>query len=151
MIAHAYDTHSAPGKGGANFIVEIDKTDLTESGAGTAQTFTFPVVAKQGVELVHAELPEAFVSSDGTLISTAVIVGDGGGTNRFLTSTELNAAGTEVFLKGGTNSTIPYVYTVDDTVDITITPTAAKSLNTHTAGKLRLFFRITDPRPGGTI
>ena len=101
-----------------------------------------------GVELTGMELVTAFVSSDATLLSTAVVVGDGSSTNRFLTSTELNAAGTEVFLKGGAPalSAVPYVYTADDTVDVVVTGTAAKLLNTHTAGKVRFYFTVTDAR-----
>lgn len=132
----------------ATHVVEFGYADLTNATA--TQTLS-PVViaAKMGVEVVALELPEAFVSSDATLISSSITVGDGGSATRFLSATELNAEGTEVFLKGGTlaNTSLPYVYTGDDTVDIFVTGTTGKALNTHTAGRGLLYLRITDARP----
>ena len=87
-------------RGGANLGVELTAADLT-TASGAQTTALFDVAAKMGVRLVCLELVQPFVSSDGTLTSTAVVVGDDGSTNRFLTITELNEAGTEVFLKGG--------------------------------------------------
>lgn len=134
-------------RSGANLCVELSYADLTD--ADNAQTIAlFDVKAKMGVRLTEMETVDAFVSSDATLISTAVIVGDGSSTSRFLASAELNAAGTEIFLKGGALalSAVPYVYTGDDTVDAVVTATAAKLLNTHTAGKVRFYFQVTDAR-----
>lgn len=131
----------------ATHVAEITYADLT--AAGNTQTLSgIPIAAKMGFEVVGAQLTEAFVSSDGTLASTAITIGDGGLATRFLSSTELNTQGTEVFLKGGTlaNTSLPYVYTADDTVDVFFTATAAKALNTHTAGRLLVYCNITDAR-----
>jgi len=120
----------------ATHAVEITYADLT--AATNTQTLSPVVVAdKLGFELVALILTAAFVSSDATLISTSVTVGDGGSATRFLSATELNEAGTEVFLKGGTlaNTSLPYVYTGADTVDVFVTGTSGKLLNTHTAGR----------------
>lgn len=134
-------------RGGANVGVEIVAADLTAATA-TQTINLLTVAAKMGAALVSIELKEAFASSDETLISTAFTVGDGSLATRWLSSTEANAAGTEVFLKGGTlaNTALPYVFTGDDTIDLFLTATTGKALNTHTAGKLRLYFNVTDAR-----
>lgn len=132
----------------ATHATEITYADLTATGA-TQTLSPVNIGDKMGAEVVAIELPEAFVSSDASLISTAITVGDGGSATRLLSSTELNAAGTEVFLKGGTlaNTSLPYVYTTDDTVDVFVTGTSLKALNTHTAGKVVIYWKITDARP----
>jgi hypothetical protein len=121
--------------------------DLT-AAAATQTLSPITVTAKQGMEIVAIELVENFVSSDGSLISTSVTVGDGGSATRFLSATELNDAGTEIYLKGGTlaNTSLPYVYTTDDTVDVFVTCTAGHNCNTHTAGKVLIYYRLTDAR-----
>lgn len=148
MLFHPYDNQSGLDKGGATHVAEVTYKDITAStDTGNTKTVAlFTIPANTGAELVHMEMPEVFVSSDGTLISTAITVGDGGSANRHLTSTELNQAGTEVFLKGGVTATPPYVPTADTATNCYFTATATKALNTHTQGKLRLFFRLTDYR-----
>src|SRR5437763_1645393 len=85
---------------GATHICELGFADLTAASA--AQTINIgPSAAKQAWTLILARLAQAFVSSDGTLISTTITVGDTGSAARFLASMELNAAGTTVFLKAG--------------------------------------------------
>lgn len=130
----------------ATHVIEITYADLTDAGA--TQTLSPVAIAdKMAFELVWAQLVEAFVSSDAGLISTSITLGDGaGGVSLFLTDTELNAAAAEVFLKPGDGVTNPKVYTGDDTVDVYFTATVGKALNTHTAGKLRLYCNITDAR-----
>lgn len=128
-----------------NFEVLITHADLTDAVASEAQTLTFPIADKMSVRCVRMILDEAFVdASDTANASTALIVGDGGSTNRFLTSTELNSHGTEVFLKAGVD--LEYPYTTDDTVDMTFTPTSGKTLAALTAGQVRLIFQVTDER-----
>lgn len=121
--------------------------DLT-AAANTQTLSPINVTNKMGFELVGIELIEPFVSSDGTLISTSVTAGDGGSATRFLGATELNAAGAFVSLKGGALNlnAVPFVYTVDDTVDFFVTGTGGKLLSTHTAGRARFYFRVTDAR-----
>lgn len=128
----------------ATHMWDMVAADLTAAIA-TQTLSPINVQNKMGFELVGVELITPFVSSDGTLISTAITMGDGGSANRFLTSMELNAAGAFVSLKGGalSLSAVPYLYTVDDTVDIFVTGTAAKLLSTHTAGLARFYFKVT--------
>jgi hypothetical protein len=118
--------------------------DLT-AAANTQTLSLINVMNKMGFELVGVELIRPFVSSDGTLVSTAITMGDGGSANRFLASMELNAAGAFVSLKGGNLSlnAVPYLYTVDDTVDVFVTGTGGKLLNTHTDGLARFYFKAT--------
>lgn len=131
----------------ANVRVTLDRTDLTDADA--AQTIElFPVKNKMAVTLTKMVMPETFDSSDASLISTTITVGDGGSATRFLGSTELNVSGTEVFLKGGAlaSPSAKYVYTGDDTVDAFLACTATYLLSTHTSGKLELYFQVDDHR-----
>lgn len=130
---------------GADFEVVVTHADLTDAVASEAQILSFPIKANMAVRCVRVRLDETFHdASDTANASTALIVGDGGGTNRFLTSTELNDHGTEIFLKAGVD--LEYPYTVDDTVDLTFTPTSGKTLLALTQGQVRLHFKITDQR-----
>jgi hypothetical protein len=150
MIIHPLPVDSAE-QTGATHLAEITYLDLT--AAGNTQTINIAgVVAKQMVTLIFARLAAAFVSSDGTLVSTAVTVGDTGSATRYLASMELNAVGTTVFMKAGALAypTGFFVYTATDTLQIAFTATAAKLLNTHTAGKLLLFFNIQEGRQGAS-
>lgn len=135
--------------GGATHVQIVAYSDLTD--ADTAQTFSeLAVNAGDAVMVTQAELIEPFVFSDAAVTNLALIVGDGGSTNRFLTSTELASAGTEVFVKGGalTNATI-YQYTSADTVDATFTSTGG-NLNTATAGKVAIYYRYV-PKPANQV
>jgi len=105
--------------------------------------------ANKEVNLVNSLLASPFVSSDGTLISTAVTVGDSGSNNRLLASQELNAAGTLVYSKGGAlASNVPNVPATATTFNAYFTATSGKALNTHTAGELHLIMEfIAGPVP----
>jgi hypothetical protein len=129
----------------ANYLVVVTHKDLTEAAANTDQTIAlFGVTAnKSGVQLVKMEAPIPFEDiDDAAFNSTAVVVGDGGSTNRFLTSTQLNVNGTEVFLKYGTGT--QHVYTADDTVDAVFSAIAAKALVSLDKGEVRFYFQVDD-------
>ena len=129
----------------ANFELLVTHEDLTETTANTAQTLTFPIAAKMTVQCVRMILDEPFEdASDNAFNTTTVIVGDGGSTNRFLTSTELNVNGTEILLKLGTGTTLAYDTT--DTIDLIFGSMAAKSLSDIDTGRARFLFRIHDER-----
>jgi hypothetical protein len=88
---------------GATHEVTITHADLTETTTNTAETLaSFAVVAKQGVKLVamHLVTPFDTISTNYTT-STLLTVGDGTDADLYLTSTELNTDGTEVYLKFG--------------------------------------------------
>jgi hypothetical protein len=135
-------TETAVQKGG-NFLVELSFADIVAAvtGAGATVVNLFNYLGNaQGVELEHMELITPFVSSDGTLISSAITVGDVGSAARLLASTELNAAGAYVNLAYGTGT--KYAPAANTEATATITPTGGKNLNTLTAGKVALFFKI---------
>jgi hypothetical protein len=130
---------------GGNYEVEYSHEDLTEAAANTAQTLTVTIAAKMSAQVVEHVIDVPFKdASDAAFNSTTVIVGDGGSTNRLLTSTELNENGTEVLFKKGTGT--DYVFTADDTIDITIASMAAKSLSDIDTGRARLLLNIQDRR-----
>ena len=132
---------------GANLLVILTHADLTDGDA--AQTINlFNVNNKDAVQLVRMELPTVFDSStDASLTSTTITVGDGNSATVFLGSTELNPSGTEVFQKGGAlTSATAQTYTADDTVDAFFACTALKLLSDHDSGEIRLFFNY---RPYG--
>jgi hypothetical protein len=144
MLVHALDINSGFDKNGATHLVEFTYADFTS--ATNTQTLTpFTLPTGWGIECTHVELPTPFVSSDGTLISTAITIGDGGSANRFLTSTELNAAGAYIVATKGGALTAEYVPTSNFANQIAVTATAAKVLTTHTAGRCRVFYRLTNP------
>jgi hypothetical protein len=117
--------------------------DLTQSGAGTAQTINMLAVAnKQVVTRVATRLDTAFQNTgDAAFNSTAITIGDSGSANRFIASQELNANGSSVSAKAG--ATIN-AYTAADNVAIVFTPTGGKSLNALNAGQLTVLVHLAD-------
>lgn len=129
----------------ADFVAILTHEDLTETGAGTAQTIPFNVVDKLTVECVKAVLDTPFEDSSSTANDTTLVkVGDGTDDDHFLASTELSANGSYVEIQAGTGVAKPY--TADDTVDVVVTPKTGTALADIDVGQLRLFFRIADNR-----
>lgn len=134
---------------GADLGVEVTHEDLTETTANTAQVLTpFTVKALvQSVLCACIELKEAFEdTADAAFNTTAVIAGDAGDDDRYLTSTELNKNGTEVYLKVGTGTT--NVPTADLPVTLTFAAMALKALASLNKGRAIFYFRIRDQRSG---
>lgn len=138
--------------GGATHFSEITFADLT--AAGNTQTLAGLIAQKanvMGIRALFACVVTPFVSSDGTLISTALTLGDANSANRYLTSTELNAANGTPPVPGQTKigalaDSAIYVAAADITVDAVLTATATKALNTHTAGRVLVFWQVYDDR-----
>jgi hypothetical protein len=87
-------------KYGGTHCVTVKYSDFTETTVNTAETLTWNVLAKQGVELVAMELVTAFDSGDTNYTGSCLVtVGDGTDADLYLTSTELASDGTEVFWK----------------------------------------------------
>jgi len=129
----------------ATHVVELTYEDWSETSTNTEETITdlFVLEAKQGVECVAMYLVEAFSTGNTNYTgSSALMVGDSGTNNAFLTSTELNSDGTEVWLKYGTSA--QQLYTSADYVSFTLTPNEEESLSELTAGKVRVYFRLRD-------
>lgn len=145
MIKAPLPNSSAGALGGANFEVIITHEDLTASVADATQTLTVPVEDKVSFEILRVILDEKFQdTADAANNSTAVVAGDGGSANRFLTSTELNVNGTEVNMKNGTGTAL--VYTTSDTVDFVFTPASGKTLSALNRGRVRFQCRVIDGR-----
>lgn len=123
--------------------IVLTHEDLTTATANTAQTIALLSV-EAGDVVTHAasKLVTAFSdASDSAFNTTTLIVGDDGSTNRFLSSTELNENGTEVYYKAGTN-TAGFAYTAANTVDAVIGSMAAKSLSDIDAGEVHIFLHV---------
>lgn len=129
---------------GATHRAIVKHTDLTETAAATAQAVTLTAVqAKMSVAVKRIELKQAFeATADAANNSTALTLGDVGSANRFVTSTELNKNGTEVFLSHGTGTT--QLYTGAETVKATFTPGAGKTLAALDRGELWVYLRIVN-------
>jgi len=130
---------------GFNFAIQITKEDFA---AGTGNTLTLAVadvVKGSAVRCAAFFLKKPFVSSDGTLISIAGTLGDGDSATRFLASTEMCLAGTEVEQAIGNTA---FVYGVNDTIDLFLTATAAKVLSTVTGGELWIQLQLGSVNPG---
>jgi hypothetical protein len=135
----------------ALYCLEIGYADLT--AATNTQTLSpINIDANQGFYVTSAELVTPFVSSDSTLKSTAITIGDSGSANRFLASMECNTANTPVYMQPGAlaNTSEPYLYTAAAAVTAAVTATAGKALSTHTAGLLRVFCTIQKVHIPGT-
>lgn len=146
----------------ANILVTLDYTDIIALGAAATgsikiapygggdavqQPFTdvaspptFP--AGTILRLSAFKLNTPFVFSDSSLISAAIVVGDGGSSNRYLASTETNAAGTFVTYSIGT--TTRFCLTSADSVIVAVTGTSSKNLNTATAGLMSFYLKSED-------
>ena len=137
---------------GAAFEITIEAADVAALGASTTgtlqivpETGTFPVGTKVGN--CTLDLITAFDASDAAINSLLIEVGDGGDTDRYLTSTEVAADGTEIVAKSGSAATQPYSYAAADTVDVlfTVAGGASPLLSEINAGKLRLTINLINP------
>jgi hypothetical protein len=123
-----------------NREVTIDFKDLAALVAGNTASFKLSngkVGTLVGNFVIDLETP--FVFSDGSLVSCAITIGNAGTNNADLTSTELET--TPVLAKAGTSYT---AYVVATQINVYFTATAAKNLNTATAGRLHILFTEVD-------
>lgn len=102
--------------------------------AASAATLPAGLLVKQ----FFSRVTTAFASTLNT-ITLVDIVGDGGDTARFAASTTLKTAG----YRQPTLKT-PYLYTVADTIDVTITA-GTEAITVLTAGEVEYYFEVFDP------
>lgn len=120
--------------------------DLTETAANTAQTIA--LMSVEVGDVVHSaayRLVDGFEdASDNALNTTTLIVGDGGDTDRFIVSKELNENGSEVdnWATAQVTDSLPYAYLAADTVDAVFGSMAAKALNDIDTGEVHIFLGI---------
>jgi hypothetical protein len=152
MILHPLSNEERATFGGTHRAI-ITYADLVSVG-GANNTATIPLftvannsdgtfTANKEVNVVNSLLAVPFSGTDGTLISTAMTMGDSGNNSRLLASQELNAAGAVIYGKGGAlASNVPYVPAAATTFNAYFTGTAAKALNTLTAGEVHLILDV---------
>jgi hypothetical protein len=143
MTAYELPANTKAATGFTHQVV-VTHTDLTESTADTDQTIALlSVVAGDVVEKAAFKLVTAFEdASDAAFNDTNVSVGDGGDTDRFIASTEVNENGTEVDFAANANTTA-YAYTEADTVDLLVESMNAKSLSNIDAGEIHIYLAVT--------
>lgn len=108
------------------------------NGAQTIQTAVVGANAAANVEFVYLKTP--FTFSDATLTSCAVLVGDSGSNNRFITSYETAGVANPVNTKGGVALNPKFnAYAAADQLAVVFTPTAGKNLNTALTGELHIY------------
>lgn len=134
-------------KAGTGFThrIELTHEDLTMATTNTVQNIPIYTV-KAGTLIKEAayKLVTAFSdASDAAFNTTTLIVGDDGNDDRFITSSELNANGTEV-LYGAAASTTVSVYTAANTIDAIFGSQSGKALNDIDAGELHIFLNIVE-------
>jgi len=119
----------------------ITHEDLTTSADNTAQDvkiITMP--AKSVVTRVALHLKTPFQKTGTSAYNTnAVIIGDSGDTDRWMTSTEVNVNGSEVLAKVQP-STIPAAYVTATDINANFASMASYDLAELDAGELHVFF-----------
>jgi hypothetical protein len=143
MTAYELPANTKAATGFTHQVV-VTHTDLTESTVDTDQTIALlSVVAGDVVEKAAFKLVTAFEdASDAAFNDTNVSVGDGGDTDRFIASTEVNENGNEVDFAANANTTA-YAYTEADTVDLLVESMTAKSLSNIDAGEIHIYLAVT--------
>ncbi len=150
-MARHYRLSNAEAAGNGGFTDRIDFTyaDLTETASNTAQTVQL-ITVPAGTVVFNAayRLTTTFQDADDNAFNTTTFkLGDGGDDDRFIVSKELNENGTEVVYWATANatSTLPYMYTAEDTIDATIGSMTAKVLDNIDTGKVSIFLRLSRP------
>lgn len=149
---------------GVNLLVILDNTDLAGlaasnntgtfiigpygGGDGVTQPFTdvaSPPTYPAGsiLQLKYVSLDTPFAFSDASITSCTLVLGDGGSSNRYLTSAQVELAQTPITYSVGTGTR--FVLTSADNLKALFTGTAAHDLNTCTAGSVRMYFKVEDP------
>jgi len=129
---------------GFTHCVSLSYKDLSETGAGTADTFTMAIPANASISDVLVDVKTPFANTaDATNNTTTVKVGDNTAVDTFITAQELNAnAATPIAFKRS-SGVAPVVYTAANLLKITITPKAATALaGTINQGALRVYFNL---------
>jgi hypothetical protein len=131
---------------GATHLVVVTHEDFTTATTNTPQTnLIFNVEAKMGVGCVAMVLKTPFEdTADAAHNQTSIVVGDGTDADEFLTATELNENGTEIYLKYGTADSV--AYTATGGVYLTVTPNAEDAVSALNAGEVWIYLKVLDTR-----
>jgi hypothetical protein len=125
--------------------------DIVALGAGTSGVIQLMPATGVGiidtkVRFAELKLVTPFVStSDATINSLLIEIGDGNSTARLLTQTELAEAGTEIVAKG---SALNYTYPIADSIDavFTVAGGASPTLAEITSGEVHIYLWIRTQR-----
>lgn len=135
------ETKAATGFTHKAIITSDDLTNSTDAAAQDVKVITVP--AKSLVTRVAIHLATPFQKTGTSAYNTnAVIIGDSGDTDRWLTSTEVNVNGSEVLAKAQP-STIPAAYVAATDINANFASMASYDLAELDAGELHVFFALT--------
>lgn len=119
--------------------------DLQALAAGNSQVFTVEPVVAVGKVLSNPALyvVTPFVFSDGTILTATESFGDGSSATQYLPATNIQGAGATSPVTAGfcAAAAVVKAYTVASNLNVTITVTAAKNLNTATAGEVFILWQ----------
>lgn len=142
MEKNASDLNSIAQSAGATHIASIFPSDLTVTGANTAQTITlFSVPARSLVKVIAVVSKDGLkASGDATFNSTALEVGTADDPDALLGSTEMNAnAAAKVLAKAG-NAEVAYADPTD--ILLKVSSMAEKSLSAIDSGTVHILMKI---------
>lgn len=128
---------------GYSYRFVVDHTDLTNTTNAAAQNVTLITLPAYAVVLRAATyLKTPFQNTaDSAFNTTALIVGDSGDTDRYITSQELNVNGTEVLAKAHPTTT-PFAYETATAVVANFASMAGKNLAALDAGEVHIFLEV---------
>ena len=137
--AHSGFTHS----------VRLDLGDLTETGAGTAQTIDVGgILPGDFVQKAMLVLTKGFKDkSDTAFDSVTVAVGDTSSNTQFFAAQQVAALSGSVIATPKLNNTAVGPYTAADKVRFTVTPKTGKKLADLDEGELHVFVQFPNPAP----
>jgi len=129
---------------GFNYRFIVDHTDLTTTANNTAQNVTLITLPANSVVLRAATwVKTPFANSADTAFNTtALIVGDSGDNDRYITSQELNVNGTIVRAKAHAQSTTPFANTSSTAVLANFASMAGKNLDALDQGEVHIFLFV---------
>jgi hypothetical protein len=130
--------------GGFTHIAIVTADDLTEATANTAQDVSLGTVPKGWIiNKTMARLVVPFEDkSDAAFNTTALVVGDAGSANRYITSAQMNRNGTEITIPQYNNTA--YQTTAATEILANFAAMSAKSLVNIDKGEVHIFFQLID-------
>ncbi len=126
----------------ATHVIELNDEDLTETLISAAQTNLIAIAANSVVKVKRLSLVQVFNENDSVLTESCLVeFGDQLDPNRYITSTEVNSDGTEVFVKAPAVATF-VAYTEATNLQVTTTPIAASAVVSNVQGRVRIYLDL---------
>lgn len=130
---------------GFNYRFVVDHTDLTSTtnaGAQDVALITLPANSLVLRAATYVRTPFAD-TTDSAFNTTALIVGDSGDTDRYITSQETNTNGTTVRAKAHAQSTTPFAYNASTVINANFASMANKNLAALNQGEVWIYLFVT--------